>query len=266
MEEFGRQIVNICTSAGKSVLLALVVWIVGKMVIEKLMGASKKMPFIEKLDPSVRTFALNALKALLYVVLVISIINILGVPMASVITVLASAGVAVGLALQGALSNLAGGIMIMVFRPFNVGDYISAAGGEGVVRAINLFYTDITTTDNRRITIPNGALMGANVTNNSVEPNRRVDLKFACAKSEDLHKVKEIMLDVMNKNEKVLKDPAPFAALSGGTNEAMEFTVRAWCVNADYWDVFFTLTQDITAALGEAGIKAPAVRVITDKA
>ncbi len=266
MEELSKQLVALCTNVGKNLVLALLVFIIGKMIINKILEASKKMPWLDKMDQSVKTFMLNLIKVVLYVVLVISIINILGVPMASVVTVLASAGVAVGMALQGALGNLAGGIMLMIFRPFNVGDYVITSGVEGVVKEINLFYTVLTSVDNKRITVPNGTLMGANVTNCSSEPLRRVDLVFSCGKGEDVHKVQDVMIDVMNKNEKVLNEPAPFASISGGTNEAMEFTVRAWCNGGDYWDVYFALLQDITTALGEAGVKAPAVRVVTDKA
>lgn len=266
MEEFMKQVLSICTTAGSKLLLALVVWIVGKFVIKKIVAAVDKLKGVQSLDPTIHSFVTNFIKSALYVILVVSIIGILGVPMASVITVLASAGVAVGLALQGALSNLAGGIMILVFRPFNVGDFVITAGVEGVVQAINLFYTVLLSTDNKRITVPNGTLMGANVINCSAEENRRVDLVFSCAKGEDVLKVQDILRGVMSANEKVLNEPAPFAQLSGGTNESMEFTTRAWCRGEDYWDVYFGLTQDCAIALGEAGIKAPAVRVITDKA
>ena len=214
------------------------------------------------MEPTVKSFLHSFIKIGLYVILVISIINVLGVPMASVITVLASAGVAVGLALQGALTNLAGGILIMLLRPFKVGDYVASAGEEGVVKEITLFYTTLLTVDNRRIIIPNGTLMNANVTNFSTEETRRVDLVFSCGKGENVQKVQDLMIGVMKKNSLVLKNPAPFAQLSGGTNEAMEFTVRAWSKTADYWDTYFQLTQQITEALGEAGVKAPAVRII----
>ncbi|MGN0986682.1 MAG: mechanosensitive ion channel family protein, partial [Otoolea sp.] len=144
----------------------------------------------------------------LYVLLVISIISILGVPMASVIAVLASAGVAVGLALQGALSNLAGGIMLMILKPFKLGDYVSASGVEGVVKELTLFYTVFMTVDNKKITVPNGSLMNANITNFSSEALRRVDLTFSCAKSEAPSKVQDIMITVMKANPQVLSDPA----------------------------------------------------------
>ena len=178
--------------------------------------------------------------------------------------VLATCGVAIGMSLQGALSNVAGGIMLMIFRPFSVGDYVSAGGAEGVVKEISLFYTTITTVDNKVVTVPNGALMNSNVTNFSAEEQRRVDLTFACAKGEDVAAIQELILGVMKKNDLVLDDPAPFARLVGGTNESMEFTVLAWTDSAKYWDTYFALTQEITEALGAAGIKAPAVRVVTE--
>ena len=264
MENFLDKVIQIATNAGSKIILAILIYIIGKMIIGKILKIVGGKP-TAKLDPTVRSFTLNMVKAVLYVVLVISIIGVLGVPMASVITVLATCGVAVGMSLQGALGNLAGGIMLMIFRPFSVGDYISAGGAEGVVKEISLFYTVITTTDNKTITVPNGTLMNANVTNFSSEALRRVDLTFGCAKGEDIGAITKAMLDVMNRNDLVLSDPEPFAKLSGGTNESMEFTVRAWCESANYWDVYFGLTKEITEALGAIGVKAPAVRVITDK-
>ena len=229
------------------------------------MGLVGKIKVLEKVEPNTRTFVLSALKWLLYIVLVVSIVAILGVPMASVITVLGTAGAAIALSLQGSLSNLAGGIMLVIFRPFKVGDFVEASGVTGTVKEITLFYTVLNTVDNCRINVPNGALMNANIIDYSAEETRRVDLTFASAKSEDPQKIQSLMLEVMDQNEKVLKDPAPFARISGGTNEAMQFTVRAWCKTADYWDVYFDLTQAITEKLGENGVQAPAVRVISEK-
>lgn len=256
---------NLCTTVVGKVLLAIVVWFVGKFIVSKIMGLVGKIKVLEKVEPNTRTFVLSALKWLLYVVLVVSIVAILGVPMASVITVLGTAGAAIALSLQGSLSNLAGGIMLVIFRPFKVGDFVEASGVTGTVKEITLFYTVLNTVDNCRINVPNGALMNANIIDYSAEETRRVDLSFASAKSEDPQKIQSLMLEVMDQNEKVLKDPAPFARISGGTNEAMQFTVRAWCKTADYWDVYFDLTQAITEKLGENGVQAPAVRVISEK-
>lgn len=265
MQEFTAKAIDILTQAGSKIVLALIVFIIGRIIIGRVLSIVSKSKAMQKLDPSVRSFVNSFAKILLYVILIVSIISILGVPMASVIAVLASAGVAVGLALQGALSNLAGGIMLMIFRPFNVGDFVEAAGASGVVKDITLFYTVINTTDNKRITIPNGSLMNANVSNYTAEDTRRVDLTFSCAKGENIQQLQSIMIDTMRKNSKVLSDPAPFAQLSGGTNESMEFTVRAWTETDNYWDVYFGLTQEISEALGAAGVKAPAIRVISEK-
>ena len=258
-------LMNLCTTVVGKVLLAIVVWFVGKFVVNKVMGMVGKVKVLDKIEPNTRTFVLSALKWLLYIILVVSIVAILGVPMASVITVLGTAGAAIALSLQGSLSNLAGGIMLVIFRPFKVGDFVEASGVTGTVKEINLFYTVLNTVDNCRINVPNGALMNANVIDYSAETTRRVDLSFGSAKSENPQKIQNLMLEVMEQNAKVLKDPAPFARVSGGTNEAMQFTVRAWCKTEDYWDVYFDLTQAITEKLGENGVQAPAVRVISDR-
>lgn len=255
---------NVLIDGLVKIILALLVWFIGKLIVNKLLKLLENMKPLQRQEETLKKFLINAAKIVLYIVLVISIIGILGIPMASIIAVLASAGLAVGMALQGSLANLAGGIMLMVFKPFKVGDYVEAAGDAGVVKEVNLFYTLLNTSDNKAVHIPNGSLMNANVTNFSSEENRRVDMSFACAKGEDVAAVQQIMLDVMAAHDLVLSTPAPFARLSGGTNEAMEFTARAWCKSADYWTVYFDLNQSITEALGNAGVHAPAVRVVTE--
>ena len=264
MENVLTVIAGLCIQFAGKIVGAIIAYIVGKWIINKLLTLLEKTGVFSKGDATLAKYLRSFVKGLLYVILVISIIGILGVPMASVITVLASAGVAVGMSLQGSLSNLAGGIMLMIFKPFKAGDYVITAGAEGFVKDITLFYTILTTIDNKTVTIPNGSLMNANVTNCSSEELRRVDLVFACAKGEEVKKVQDLMVEVMNEDANVLKDPAPFARISGGTNESMEFTVRAWCKSADYWTVYFDLNQHIVEKLGEAGIKAPAARVLVE--
>ena len=264
MQAIITNLAAMATAAGGEIILALLVLIIGNILIKSVLKFLGKSKMMDKIEGTVRTFILSFLKAGLYAILAISIIGIMGVPMASVVAVLASAGVAIGLALQGALSNLAGGIMLMIFKPFHQGDYVSAAGVEGVVKEVTLFYTVILTLDNKRITVPNGSLMNANITDYSAEELRRVDLQFACAKSEAPAKIQDMMIAAMKANPKVLSDPEPFARISGGTNEAMEFTVRAWCKSDDYWDVYFDLTQKITESMAENGVKAPAVRITSE--
>jgi len=255
----------LCTAVVSKILLAMIVWFVGKFIVKKLVSLFSRVKSLEKIDPNTRTFFISAVKWTLYVILVVSIIAILGVPMASVVAVLASAGAAIALGLQGSLANLAGGIMLVIFKPFKVGEFVEAAGVSGVVKEINLFYTVLNTLDNCRVTVPNGALMNANVIDYTAEDTRRVDLQFACAKSEEPGKITGLMQEVMAAHGKVLKDPAPFARVSGGTNEGTVYTVRAWCATADYWDVYFDLSQGITEKLGANGVLSPAVRIISDK-
>ena len=261
-----EKIKEMLASAGGSIVLAIIVSLVGFFLIKYVMKFLRKLKGFEKLDQTVTRFILNLIKWLLYVILIIAVIGILGVPMAQVIALLASAGVAVGLALQGALSNLAGGILLMILRPFNVGDYVDAAGASGVVHSINLFYTVIITIDNKRITVPNGSLMNSNVVDYTAEPVRRVDLVFSCAKSEKPSEIQQCILDAVAQSKFALQDPAPFAHISGGSNEAMEFTVRVWCKTESYWDLYFELNQSIVEAFAAKGVKAPALRVVNEKA
>ena len=261
-----EKIKEMLASAGGSIVLAIIVSLVGFFLIKYVMKFLRKLKGFEKLDQTVTRFILNLIKWLLYVILIIAVIGILGVPMAQVIALLASAGVAVGLALQGALSNLAGGILLMILRPFNVGDYVDAAGASGVVHSINLFYTVIITIDNKRITVPNGSLMNSNVVDYTAEPVRRVDLVFSCATSEKPAEIQQCILDAVAQSKFALQDPAPFAHISGGSNEAMEFTVRVWCKTESYWDLYFELNQSIVEAFAAKGVKAPALRVVNEKA
>lgn len=264
METFVSNLVDVSVSVGGKILFALIVFWIGKVLIKSVLNLLDKSKIFDKTDGSVKSFALSFVKIGLHVILVISIIGILGVPMASIVTVLASAGVAIGLALQGALSNLAGGIMLMIFRPFRSGDFVETSGVSGVIKEVTLFYTVLVTFDNRRITIPNGSLMNANIINYSSEELRRVDLTFTCSKTEIPSKVQNVMIQVLNENEKVLKSPEPFARLSGGTNDSMEFTAKAWCKNEDYWDLYFDLTQQITEAFIKNEIKIPSVRISSE--
>ena len=265
IEKIIDEIVSLCTRAGGKLLLALLIFIAGRFAIKYIMQMVRKLHAISLADKTVSSFLISGVNIVLNIIMILSIINVLGVPMASVITVLASAGMAIGLSLQGALSNIAGGIMLLIFRPFSVGEYIMANGVEGNVRAISLMYTTLLTNDNKKIMIPNGELMNKSITNFSCEEFRRVDLQFTTGKGEDIDRVRGILLDVMEANAKVLKDsPAhkAFASIDGGTNESMIFTARAWVKTADYWDVYYELMQEITRKFKEAGISTPAVRMI----
>ena len=259
------KLATLCTTVGSKIVLALLIFIIGRIVINKLLKVTDKIKALEKVDPAVRSFLHNFIKIALYVVLVISIISVLGVPMASVITVLATCGLAIGMALQGALANLAGGIMLLIFRPFSIGDYVIAADAEGVVKELNMFYTVITTVDNQTITVPNGNIMAANITNLTKEGNRRVDLTFNVT-GNDIAGTKKVLMETMQANARVLADPAPQAEPLEGIPGGMSFTARAWVKTEDYWDAYFELMEAIPTALGEAGVGGPlpAYHIVND--
>ena len=257
MDNFLNKAIEIGTAAGSKLILALLIWIIGSIVVKKLVKIITGLKAMDKLDPTVKAFLANFIKIVLYIVLVLSIISVLGVPMASVVAVLASCGVAIGMAMQGSLGNLAGGIMLMIFRPFKIGDYIVAAGDEGVVQDLSLFYTTINSLDNKKITIPNGSLMNSNIQNFSAEETRRVDLTFNLTGGRDISEVQKIIIDTINQNDKVLQTPAPFASPLEGIPGGLAYTARAWTKSENYWDVYFDLMKRIPTALGEAGVAGP---------
>ncbi|MBQ3370996.1 MAG: mechanosensitive ion channel family protein [Mogibacterium sp.] len=250
---------------GLKIVVAIVIYIVGSFIIRKLIKGLGKMKSLKSIDQTAAGFIITFVKAALYVVLVVSIIAYLGVPMSSVIAAIASVGVAIGLALQGALSNIAGGIMLLIFRPFNVGDYIVAGGEEGTVRSISLVYTVLTTLDNRRISIPNGSLMNSNICNATVEELRRVDLNFDIAGSEDSDKVYKILADVIEKTEWRLDKPAPQVLITAGVPGGLTYTVRVWVKTSNYWDEFGVLMKEIPAALNAAGVARPSTPISVSK-
>ena len=261
MDAFLDKLIELCTTAGVKILIAILIYIVGKFIIGKLMKMVDKMHSVSRLDDTAKSYIRNIIKAVLYVVLVVAIISELGIPMASVITVLASAGVAVGMALQGSLSNLAGGIMLLVFRPFNVGDYIIAGGEEGTVKSISTFYTVINTVDNKLVSIPNGTLKNSIISNCSAEELRRVDLTIKIAGSEPIKKVQATIMKVIVATDTAMADPAPDVQPVAGIPGGLEYTVRVGCKTADYWDVYFELMREIPTALGAAEISGPSTPV-----
>ena len=261
MQVLLEKLIDFAASGGIRIILALLIYIIGKFCINKLISIIDKIQTKSPMDETAKTYIRNIVKAVLYVVLVVAIIGELGVPMASVITVLASAGVAVGMALQGSLGNLAGGIMLMIFRPFSVGDYIIAGGEEGVVKKISTFYTVLNTVDNKTVSIPNGALMNSNISNCSSEELRRVDLTFNIAGSEPIKKVQATIMKVVVATDKAMADPAPDVQPVAGIPGGLEYTVRVWCKSSDYWDVYFELMREIPTALGNAEIAGPSTPV-----
>ena len=229
MAEFMDKVIGILTTVGAKILLAIVVFIVGRIIINALSKALDKIRGFSKLDQTVQSFIHSLVRIGLNMLLVIAIIQVLGIPMTSVITVLASAGLAIGLSLQGALSNCAGGLMILIFKPFKVGDYIVASGAEGVVKEITVFYTHILTLDNKRIIVPNGGLMNANVTNFSYENTRRVDLVFKAAFGTDQNLVLGLMMKAAEGTKGVLADPRSSPSAPGARRRIIGTCTSTCC-------------------------------------
>ena len=261
MEQFLKTAIDLATTYGGKIVLALVALLIGSIVVKLLSKGIAKAIDKTKLDTTIKQVAKNVVKFLLNAILVICVIQILGVDMSSVIAILASCGLAVGLALQGALSNLAGGIMILIFKPFKVGDYINSAGAEGVVKDISVFYTKIMTVDNKQVFVPNGDLMNATVTNFSAADTRRVDIDFKITNDIDVEFVKQVLRGAAERTEGVMTDPAPFARLTGVDDDTFIFTVRAWCETGKYWDVYFDLIENCSLFLAQNNIDDPEERI-----
>ncbi len=249
------KIIAFCMESGVKLIVAVIVLLIGFRVVNILGKNFSKTKFYDRLDPTARTFFKSFITIALKIVLVIVAAIIVGVPMASLVAVIGSAGLAIGLALQGSLSNIAGGFIILVFKPFKVGDYIKAADAEGTVEAINIFYTKIATGDNKVIQIPNSVISNQTLTDMSTKDIRRVDLSFNVADSNDYEKVKEILLSVVKKNDLVLDTPEPQARLNDCNSGMLNFVLRAWCKNADYWTVYFDTVEGVKRAFAENGIE-----------
>ena len=233
------------------IVAALLILIVGLWLVKQIVKMVRKAKPIQKRAPEVQTFTASAVKVLGYALVILMAVTTLGVPTASILAVLGSCGLAVGLALQGSLSNLAGGIMLMIFRPFKVGDFISDGAHDGTVKKITLFYTVIATADNLQITLPNGALANAAIKNLNANDIRRLDIDVTLSPAADKAKVCDLLLDCAKKNELVLSDPAPEALVTVTEGGLPTFKLRTWFKSGDYWTVYFNLNEAVQKALTE---------------
>lgn len=253
----------------KSIVVAIIVFVLGFKFVNVAIRKIKNGKVFQNMDASASGFICSFISIALKIVVVISVISILGVPMSSVIALIASAGVAVGLAVQGALSNLVGGMMILLFKPFRSGDYIESQSVSGTVREISVFYTVLVTPDNKVITVPNGGLTNAIVTNYSAEELRRVDIDFSADYDNDISFVKSTMLEVASKCDKVLNDPKAVAVVTNCGDNAIEYSLRVWCKGSDYWDVRFTLIEGVRNKFRDNNVNIPYpqldVRIKNDK-
>ena len=215
-------------------------------------------------DASIQTFLVSFIDIVTLIVLLIIIISVVGVDTSSFVALFASAGVAIGMALSGTLQNFAGGVMVLLFRPYKVGDYIEAQGQAGTVKEIQIFNTLIQTPDNRIIIVPNGPLSTGIINNYSRETTRRVDLTFSISYGDDYELAKSVLLDIISKDERIAKTPAPFVELGALGASSIDIKVRVWCNAADYWGIFFDMNKTVYKTFPEKGLNFPFNTITVD--
>ena len=250
-------IINFLKTAGVDLLRGILVLVVGFFLvhwINKLLKRSKKLMSIE---PTLGGFLQNLIRILLSVMVILTAVNIMGIPMTSVVTLLASGGVALGLALQGAVSNFIGGLLLLMLRPIRAGEYVKIGDNEGTVKTVGAYYTELITFDNKHLCLPNGTLTNTSITNFSRERTRRLDLTFSVDYSTDMDTVYSVLNDLGAKETAILPDPAPQIVLFKCADSSLDFAVRVWVRTEDYWPVNFRLLDQGKRALDAAGIRIP---------
>ncbi len=256
--QLAEKLMNGGIEVGKDLIGAIIIYVVGRFIIKQISRLISKLLEKRKLEVSVQTFLKSLLSLLLNLILAFAVIGKLGVETTSFAALLASAGVAVGMALSGNLSNFAGGLIILVFKPFKVGDYIDAPGGmSGTVKEIQIFHTILTTPDNRIVFMPNGSLSSNAVVNYNKAETRRIDWTFGVEYGEDFAKVKAVLDRIIAADDRILKDPAPFIALNELAASSVDIKVRVWTKAADYWSVLFDMNQKVYATFNQEGIGFP---------
>lgn len=242
---------------GPKILAAILILIIGMMIVRRLTKLFGKVLEKREVDASLRPFLTGIIGALLKTLLFLSLFGIVGIPVTSFVAILGAAGLAVGMALSGTLQNFAGGVMILTFKPFKIGDFISAQGFDGVVKEIQIFNTIITTGDNKTVIIPNAPLSSGAMVNYSTQPQRRVDMTFGIGYNDDIDQAKAVLKSLLEADSRVLKDPEYFIAVGELADSSVNFVVRAWVNAADYWGVFFDMQENVKKAFDKEGISIP---------
>lgn len=253
------KIANSLVEFAFNLLIAILVFYVGRFIIRKLYNAIHSLMLKRNVDLSLTTFVLSLVKMVLYFILIITIVGIMGIETSSFLALFASAGVAIGMALSGTLQNFAGGVLILLIKPYKVGDYIEAQGYAGTVKEIQIFHTIVNTPDNKAIIIPNGGLSTSSINNYSLESFRRVDWKIGLSYGTDYEKAREAILEIISSDERVVKeDPqTPFVGLLELTDSSINITIRAWTNSPNYWPLFFEMNHRLYKELPERGFSFP---------
>ena len=258
VNEFIAKALNSCIDLGGRILGALIIFIIGKLLINWTNKLFASMLAKRKVDASIQSFLKSIVNITLLVLLFLAVIGKLGIELTSFAALLASAGVAIGMALSGDLSNFAGGVIILIFRPYKVGDYIEASTrASGTVTDIQIFHTVLTTPDNKIVFAPNGNMSGAVVTNYSRKETRRLDFTFCVEYGTDFQLVRDTLMSIIEKDSRILREPAPFIELSALADSSVNIIVRVWVNASDYWGVNFDMNKNVYATFNEKGISFP---------
>lgn len=257
LEKVLQKLIDMGLAAGKNILLAIVVYIAGRFIIKLINRLMLRTFARRKVELSVQTFLKSFINILLTIILIVSVISVLGINTTSIAALLASAGVAVGMALSGNLQNLAGGLIILVFKPYKVGDYIEAQGTQGTVREIQIFHTIVTRPDSTLAYVPNGAMSSGLITNYSRNELRRLDFVVGVDYGVDVSRVEEITRRIVDNNPIVLSDPAPFIAVDALAESSVNVLIRVWSKTTDYWKLYYDLRREIYDTYNREGIDFP---------
>jgi small conductance mechanosensitive channel len=257
MEDIIKQLQTIITGYGLQIVGALATLIIGIWVSKLLAKSLGKVLRKRNVDETLIKFSVSLAKVALITFVIISAASQVGIQTASFVAVIGAAGLAIGFALQGSLSNLAAGVMLIIFKPIKVGDFIEGGGGTGTVETVGIFVTTLVTVDNKVVYIPNSTLTGSNITNYSAKDTRRVDMVFGIGYSDDIDKAKNVIQSVINNDSRILKDPAPQVVVSELGDSSVNFNVRPWVNKTDYWGVYFDITEQIKKKFDEQNISIP---------
>lgn len=245
------------TFYGLKIIAAVLIFIIGRWVAKVLRSVLERMMRKGKVEETLISFVAHLVYVLLLLIIIIAALNQLGIQTTSFIAIIGAAGLAIGLALQGSLANFAAGVLMIIFRPFKVGDYIEGGGTAGTVEEIQIFNTILKSPDNKIIIVPNAKITGENITNYSARDTRRMDLIFGVSYSDDLQKVKEVLKDILTSDDRILKDPAPTIGVLELADSSVNFAVRPWVQTADYWTIFFDMKEKIKMRFDAEGISIP---------
>lgn len=252
-----QQFYNLAIDYGMRIIIGIIVLVIGFRIIKWISNLINRKMEKKELDHSLQSFLKSLISITLKILLIISILSMIGIEMTSFIAILGAAGLAVGLALSGTLQNFAGGVLILVIRPFKTGDYITAQGYSGTVSEIQIFNTILKTVDNKTIFLPNGPLSTNSIVNFSAEPTRRVDLEFGISYKDDIDKAKEILWNIINNDERIHKEPEPLIAVKELANSSVNIAVRVWLNAGDYWPYYWDIHEKVKKNFDKNGISIP---------